>query len=443
MKTKKIVALTIAAGVLLALAGAVGAALAQGPRLGAAVGTAFTYQGQLSDGGEPADDTYDFQFELHDHLTSDSQVGSTLYAHNKPVTDGLFTVQLDFGSGVFDGEARYLEIGVRAGDSTGSYTTLTPRQELTAAPYALYATAAPWSGLSGVPAGFADGEDDDTTYAGADFALSNQSCPGNDKVHAIDSSGYVSCASDIDTNTTYSPGNQLNLVGNTFNVLEGAGSGLDADLLDGQQGSAFASASHDHWGQTWTGSGTGLTLSGGTTGVHGSGSTYGVRGEGPNLGVSGYSDTGIGVHGQGSICGVYYQGGLAGTGTKSAIVATEDYAWRHLYAVESPELWFEDFGTAQMAGGQAIVGIEPIFAQTVNLSDTYHVFLTPLGDCGLFVSQKSLTSFAVQALGGQACNIAFDYRIIARRLGYEDHRLEPAEDPNQVMEQIQSQQEGP
>ncbi len=154
MKARKIVILTVFASLLLVLAGALG--LAEARRLGAPVGTAFTYQGQLSDGGNPADGTYDFEFKLHDHPTSEGQVGSTIYVDDRDVADGLFTVQLDFGSGVFTGDARYLEIGVRPGASTGAYTTLTPRQELTAAPYATYAMGAPWGGLTGVPAASGD-----------------------------------------------------------------------------------------------------------------------------------------------------------------------------------------------------------------------------------------------------------------------------------------------
>jgi len=138
MKTRKTVTLTVVAALVLLLAGGVGLVLAQGPRLGASVGTAFTYQGQLTDNGSPAEGTYDFQFELHDHPSSDSQVGGTLYVEDKDVNAGLFTVPLDFGSGLFTGQARYLEIGVRAGDSSEDYTTLAPRQELTAAPYALH-----------------------------------------------------------------------------------------------------------------------------------------------------------------------------------------------------------------------------------------------------------------------------------------------------------------
>ncbi|GIV63368.1 MAG: hypothetical protein KatS3mg045_0707 [Bellilinea sp.] len=145
---------------------------AQGPSPHAAMGTGFTYQGRLTDGGAPANGAYDFTFALYDDPTAGAQVGGTVTRDDVNVSDGLFTVTLDFGD-VFDGTALYLEIGVRPGTSSDAYTTLTPRQPLTAAPYAAYARRAPWSGLSGVPEGFADGVDDDTTYtAGTGLSLS-------------------------------------------------------------------------------------------------------------------------------------------------------------------------------------------------------------------------------------------------------------------------------
>jgi hypothetical protein len=89
-----------------------------------------------------------------------------------PLTDGYFTVQLDYGSGAFPGDARWLAISVCCPAGSCSYEPLTPRQALTAAPYALHSRTTPWSGLAGVPAGFADGVDNDTTYsAGAGLAL--------------------------------------------------------------------------------------------------------------------------------------------------------------------------------------------------------------------------------------------------------------------------------
>jgi hypothetical protein len=66
--------------------------------------------------------------------------------------------------------------------------------------------------------------------------------------------------------------------------------------------------------------------------------------------------------------------------------------------LESPENWFEDFGSASLVDGKATVKIEQMFATTVNLSDTYHVFLTPLGDCALYVAEKTTESFQVRGL---------------------------------------------
>ena len=95
-----------------------------------------------------------------------------------------------------------------------------------------------------------------------------------------------------------------------------------------------------------------------------------------------------------------------------------------LYAIEGPENWFEDLGGAQLLNGTALVRIEPTFAQTVNTETEYRVFLTPNGDCkGLYVTNKTTNSFEVHELGGGTSSISFDYRIIAKRKGYENIRL--------------------
>ncbi len=136
-------------------------------------GTTFTYQGRLFDGGSPADGVYDFRFTLYDAETEGEPVGEPVVVEDQEVTDGYFTMALDFGP-VFDGRALWLEVEVRPGTSTGPYSALLPRQPLTAAPYAQYAAAAPWSGLNDVPEGFADGVDNDTQYAaGAGLTLSD------------------------------------------------------------------------------------------------------------------------------------------------------------------------------------------------------------------------------------------------------------------------------
>ena len=140
MNRQRILTGLLTLGLLMALA--VGIALAQGSgphgelKPQAALTTAFTYQGRLTDGGSPANGRYDFRFSLHDAPSGDPM--GIVTADDVMVTDGLFTARLDFGS-VFDGSQLYVEIGVRPATETGTYTRLSPRQALTAAPYALYA----------------------------------------------------------------------------------------------------------------------------------------------------------------------------------------------------------------------------------------------------------------------------------------------------------------
>jgi hypothetical protein len=109
------------------------------------VGTAFMYQGQLKAEGFPADGSYDFRFLLFPDPEGQVAVGGALFRDGVPVNNGLFTVELDFDAAVFTGDALWLEVGVREHTQI-SYTTLSPRQPITAAPYAAYALSGPGSG---------------------------------------------------------------------------------------------------------------------------------------------------------------------------------------------------------------------------------------------------------------------------------------------------------
>ena len=104
--------------------------------------SAFTYQGYLTDSNGSADGLYDFEFKLYNDPCAGVQQGSDITLNDTDVVEGYFTVELDFGAAVFAGERQWLEVGVRPGDSTGAYTILSPRAELTPTPYALYAKAA-------------------------------------------------------------------------------------------------------------------------------------------------------------------------------------------------------------------------------------------------------------------------------------------------------------
>ena len=105
----------------------------------ASLGTAFTYQGRLFIGDVPANGLYDLEFTNYDVAAGGNALGG-FNTNALPVTNGLFTVTLDFGA-VFDGTPRWLEISERT-NSVGAFGTLAPRQLLAAAPYATYAASA-------------------------------------------------------------------------------------------------------------------------------------------------------------------------------------------------------------------------------------------------------------------------------------------------------------
>jgi hypothetical protein len=113
----------------------------------AAQGTAFTYQGQLNNSANPVNGSYDLTFSLYNASTGGMQNGSTFTDTAVGVTNGLFTTTLDFGT-VLNGTFYWLQIGVRTNGS-GMFTSLTPRQQLTPTPYAIFAESANASGLSG------------------------------------------------------------------------------------------------------------------------------------------------------------------------------------------------------------------------------------------------------------------------------------------------------
>jgi hypothetical protein len=138
-------------------------------------------------------------------------------------------------------------------------------------------------------------------------------------------------------------------------------------------------------------------------------------------------------------CTIDNVGNLSCTGTVTDVVPSAGGARRvSVYAMQSADNWFEDAGSGQLANGSAVVAMDPTFAQIVNTGVEYHVFLTPNGDCrGLFVTHKSAASFEVHELGGGASSIAFDYRIMAKRMGYEKERLKDVTEQYQKMEQQQ------
>jgi len=123
-------------------------------------------------------------------------------------------------------------------------------------------------------------------------------------------------------------------------------------------------------------------------------------------------------------CGIG-SGDLTCTGQVKTLASTSNGARKvETYGMQSPENWMEDFGSGAIKNGVAIVTIDPAFAETANTGNGYHVFLTPNGDSkGLYVVARTATSFEVRESGSGTSSISFDYRIVAKRRGYEAQRL--------------------
>lgn len=104
----------------------------------AAQGSAFTYQGRLVEAGQPANGTYDLQFTLYDAAGGGHVISAPLTNSSTAVSNGLFTVTLDFGANAFPGADRWLQIGVRT-NGGGAFVLLSALQKVTASPYAITA----------------------------------------------------------------------------------------------------------------------------------------------------------------------------------------------------------------------------------------------------------------------------------------------------------------
>jgi hypothetical protein len=202
----------------------------------------------------------------------------------------------------------------------------------------------------------------------------------------------------------------------TFGVY-GTGSNIGV-YAAGNIGVSAISNSSGGWGEI------GTTVNGWATGVYGTSKTYGVFGTAPTYGVVGEA-TYTGVYGQGSTYGVFSDGPYGTSSTSAALSALPDNRVVELYSMASPENWFEDFGSGSLTAGFAEITLDPTFAQAANSESGYHVFITPNGDCeGLYVATRTATGFEVRELRSGKSNVSFDFRIVAKRRGYEALRME-------------------
>lgn len=264
---------------------------------------------------------------------------------------------------------------------------------------------------------------------------------------AATGTGVYAFSGSVVPSTAAPPGTGAYCSGPSFGVVAiartGSGTGLAASA---DAGVGVTAASNSNYGVYARGGGTAAAVFGDSS----SNSAPGVLGIATNnAGISGQSDGYIGVYGQTqsgtAIYGQAVGSGLAGqflgnvsiagnltvTGSfpKSAGVPHPDGSIRRMYCMEGPESVFEDWGRATLKGGQATVKLDADFAALVT-TDEYSVFPVAEGDCkGLYVAKLSKDGFEVRELAGGASDVAFSYRILAKRkdLVGKTQRLEKIE----------------
>ena len=427
-------------------------------------GVTISYPGALTDAtGQPAaDGAYDFTFALY----AAPEGGEPLWTETQtavPVAEGAFVTLLgnvnSIPKQVLDSGAQWLAVSVR-GPADAEFTTLNPRQELSAA-------AAPDTNLTAASSCahthmYETWVGGDAGYAGYILRVENKSNGDGFRANAIARASYAAVRG--------------------INV--GAGSGVDGSSTTGYGVRGVSTSNYGVYGSSTSGRGvqgessTNYGVTGSSTDAHGmratstkksgiwaTGGEWGVIAEGNDtsntdalgdlrlMGDYGeifatghtlnlYSNRDVFIdldnnNNDSNACLKIYNGAdvvvsqTCENGTKSAVLRTAEYGQRAVYVVESPEVWLEDYASAKLVNGEATVPFEPIFAQTINRELDYHVFVTPL--CQepvlLFVTAKTAEGFTVKGvtLDNKPANCAFDYHIVAKRLGLENLRLELVE----------------
>lgn len=160
-----------------------------------ALSNVFTYQGSLEDSGQAANGSYDLQFQLQ--TQNGVPVGTTVLKDDVAVVQGVFSVDLDFNAPVTSGDFQ-LQIGVRAGTSTGSFTILSPTTRIAPTPQAQVAGMAV-EAVSVSPASISSTSIADGSIAAVDINSAQiqrrvaTGCASNEAIRTINADGSVSC----------------------------------------------------------------------------------------------------------------------------------------------------------------------------------------------------------------------------------------------------------
>jgi hypothetical protein len=456
MSVRKVLIVALIAVTLFSTAG-MGPGIAVRSLAQEAEGATIPYAGRLTgDGGEAVrDGAYDLQFALYAAETG----GEPLWTETQTgvaVRGGAFGVALGSGTPIpkalLEGGGLWLAVSVR-GPGESVFTPLEPRQRLSAvAPSAADSVGCPhdhfdeWWGSSSAAAG---------------LVVDNRTGTG-DGIRGYANAAAANYSGVYGVNFSSGPGVYGRSDGGGPGVAGYSGTrGVYGNGADGVVGESAVNGMSGVYGFNTAATGYGITgRSGGYFGVFAwgnDGSLYDTQGDillqgsygeifayGTQLDIYSNEHVIIDLDDDNNSSGAFFRilsgsdgilwsvaepsGNVVASGSQASAVTTADGGQRLMYAIEGAGVWLEDVGTTALIEGQATITFDPAYAQTASLGQEYQVFLTAQSDQPvlLYVAAKTATGFTVNGatLDGKPANCAFDYRIVAPRLGYENVRAE-------------------
>lgn len=392
----------------------------------------ISYQGYLEDNGQPVNGVYTIEFSIWTSYTGGTCCWVRL--DDVVIINGRFSIVLGTGAPIpsscfTGGTERWLQIMIGG-------TPLTPRTKLTSGGYSYVSEQADnatkwadniWGNLyPNANATQIQGEAVSSSQPSTNQVLKwsgSQWAPGEDQT----GTGYWTYSSNIlypnSTEWRVSIGTNSPPGGPKFYVVSGTGDvavkGIEPG--GGSGGAGIQGECNSPYSCGVIGDGT----SGGTAGVLGnaSGADYGVYGQGSSGGLAGVCGEDNGAE-----YGVYYMGGIGGTDKRATLIRTSEGP-TEMYAMESPEIWFEDVGEGQFVNGRCYVELDLSFLESVTINDRHamKVFIQLNDDCNGTYVKRGKTGFEVIELNNGRNNASFTYRVLAKRKGYETQRMEVVE----------------
>jgi len=441
----------------------------------------LNYQGKLTDANGPVTGTVSITFSIYDTPTGGSPLWTEPHG-NVIVTNGLFNAILGgttpIPDSVFNGGERYLGLIVDGEE-------MTPRQQIVSVIFALKAQDADLlDGLDSTDLqvtsvdGLSGGTINGSVNIGADPDTYNLVVSGNITAKSLQTLWDINVR---DVNAEYlhiskesSAGGFVDFYANGRNIARFV---VDSNLPDDLK-IYSPTGQLVLWDDVYIGPGNrDLTVSGEldcydylniynqsdetrrAARIYGNGTNLEIYTENPDDKViingplrittrtgEGYGEISFGTKGSGHVFlretdnrdleievpsgrTVKVLGNLTATGSKPALVTTHSYGKRYVYAEEAAEIYFFDRGGGKLINGQATIYLDPIFLETVTIDADHpmRVQITLTEDCkGVYVAEKTATSFTVKELMGGTSDATFDWEVAAKRRGYENVRLKEA-----------------